>query len=153
MSIRNIQGVMENLAERLKTALAGGPLARWRVLPEAGNEVEPIETPEDDLPRVVLQADAGQYAMQGTLHRCFRFECEAVCIFTPSVKNATSFPQLLGKLTESFGDVLAGLPGPLVTEDERAGCYVLQAALGNVSTDVAENSYHFRQSFRLVVQF
>ena len=153
MSIRNIQGVMENLAERLKAALAGGPLARWRVMPEAGNEVEPIDNPEDDLPRVVLQSDAGQYAMQGTLHRCFRYECDAVCVFTPSVNNATSFPLQLGELTAALMDVLAGLSGPLVSVDDHAGCYVLQTALGNCSTEVSENSYHFRQSFRLVVQF
>lgn len=153
MSIRNIQGLMVLLAERLKAALAAGELARWRVLPEAGNEVEPVENPAEDLPRVVLQADAGQYALSGSLHRCFRYECEAVVVFTPSVKDALAFPSQLAKLSEVLREVLSAAKGPVLTADDKVGCYVVQTALASCTTEVDNNSYHFRQSFRLVVQF
>lgn len=144
---------MAHLAERLKAELAGGELAAWRIVPEAGNEVQPIESPETDVPRVILQAEAGQYALQGTFHRCFRYECAAICVFTPSVENAQTFPSLLGKLPAALGAVLTGVEGPLVTADDRAGCYIVQTAVGSCATEVTENSYHFRQDFRLVVQF
>lgn len=153
MSIKNIQALLAELAERVKNALAGGELASWRVMPEAGNDVPPVGSPAEDVPRVVLQADAGQYALPGSLHRCFRYECDAVVVFTPSVDNARAFPGLLAQLSAALRDVLAASAGPIRTADGVVGCYVVQAALASCTTELAENSYHFRQSFRLVVQF
>lgn len=152
MSIRNIQALMAHLAQNLKSRLAVSAIADWRIVPEAGNEIAPVTALELDVPRVVLQSESAQNALSNTPHRCFRFDCSAVTVFTPSVADADGFPALLGILADSLAAEIQAAVGPVVTGDVQ-GCYILAAHLGAVITSVDNQSFNFRQEFTLVVQF
>ena len=157
MAFGNIQKIVAYLAERLTERLAGTELERWQVRGEVAAQLSPVFESSDEVPRVVLQAGAGSYAISGSRHRCMKFECESVVAVVPEGAGlqADAMMSALDVLSEALVSVMAEWDGAELVdpEDGVAAAYCVAASAGVAETSTEGTFFIFRQPFVLVIQF
>lgn len=157
MAFSSIQQIMAQLARQLKERLAGSPAALWNVRGEVAAALPPAEEIEHDVPRVVLQAGVGSFAISGSQHRCFRYDCEMVLMASPDSAgmDAEQLMPALALLGETLGGILREWKrSPLVDPaDGVAAAYCVDAHVSTPESGTAEQLFVFRQTFVLVIQF
>lgn len=157
MAFSNIQQIMAQLARQLSQRLAGTPAAAWSIRGEVAAQLPPAEDIAADVPRVILQAGAGSHAISGSLHRCFRYGCEAVLVAPPEGEGSRAEALLpaLAVLSSSLADLLAEWQGsPLVdASDNVAAAFCVAAHTAAGETQTQNELFLFRQQFTLVIQF
>lgn len=157
MAFSNIQQIMAQLARQLSQRLAGTPAEAWSIRGEVAAQLPPAEDVAADVPRVILQAGAGSHAISGSLHRCFRYDCEAVLVAPPEGEGACAETLLpaLAVLESALAAQLAAWQGAALVDpaDNVAAAYCVAAHAAAGETQVQNQLFIFRQAFALVIQF
>lgn len=157
MALSNIQAIMAQLAGLLSQRLAGTPAAAWSIRGEVAAQLPPVEDIAADVPRVVLQAGAGSFAISGSLHPCFKFDCECVLVAQPDAAGMQpdSLLPALAALDAALSAILAEWQGSALVDpaDNVAAAFCVASHAGASETNTQQQLFVFRRQFELVIQF